>query len=204
MNADFRIDGKVIETERLILRPFRQTDLEDFYEYASIEGVGENAGWKHHGNLGQHRTKIVHVLRSQIFRQIVQRGRRKAVALLGRIVQYDGKDVSKTCAKSRKWSLCGVALSKSYWGKGLMPEAVNAVIDYLFNELGFDFLICGYYEFNERSKRVQLKCGFKPYRSLVMDTQLGTKEQGVLCLLINPDKNIELKFSHQESLIYNK
>ena len=34
MNADFRINGKVIETERLILRPFRQTDLEDFYEYA--------------------------------------------------------------------------------------------------------------------------------------------------------------------------
>ena len=40
MNADFRINGKVIETERLILRPFRQTDLEDFYEYASVEGVG--------------------------------------------------------------------------------------------------------------------------------------------------------------------
>lgn len=44
MNADFRINGKVIETERLILRPFRQTDLEDFYEYASVEGVGEMAG----------------------------------------------------------------------------------------------------------------------------------------------------------------
>lgn len=45
MNADFRINGKVIETERLILRPFKQTDLEDFYEYASVEGVGEMAGW---------------------------------------------------------------------------------------------------------------------------------------------------------------
>ena len=40
MNADFRIDGKVIETKRLILRSFKQTDLEDFYEYASVEGVG--------------------------------------------------------------------------------------------------------------------------------------------------------------------
>ena len=51
MNADFRINGKVIETERLILRPFRQTDLEDFYEYASVEGVGERAGWKHHESI---------------------------------------------------------------------------------------------------------------------------------------------------------
>ena len=51
MNADFRIDGKVIETKRLILRSFKQTDLEDFYEYASVEGVGEMAGWKHHENI---------------------------------------------------------------------------------------------------------------------------------------------------------
>jgi len=61
--------------------------------------------------LRQYRTKIVRVLRSQIFRQIVQRGRGKAVALQGRIVQYDGKDASKTCTKSNKWSLCGVALN---------------------------------------------------------------------------------------------
>ena len=53
MNADFRINGKVIETERLILRPFRQTDLEDFYEYASVEGVGEMAGWKHHESIAE-------------------------------------------------------------------------------------------------------------------------------------------------------
>ena len=53
MNADFRIDGKVIETKRLIIRSFKQTDLEDFYEYASVEGVGEMAGWKHHENIAE-------------------------------------------------------------------------------------------------------------------------------------------------------
>ena len=53
MNADFRIDGKVIETKRLILRSFKQTDLKDFYEYASVEGVGEMAGWKHHENIAE-------------------------------------------------------------------------------------------------------------------------------------------------------
>ena len=78
--------------------------------------------------LGQHRTKIVRVLRSQIFCQIVQRGRRKAVALQGRIVQYDEKYASKTCTKSNKWSLCGVALIFSpqtpppFSGKNLSVE----------------------------------------------------------------------------------
>lgn len=45
MNATFKINGTIIETERLILRPFKQSDLDDFYEYASVEGVGEMAGW---------------------------------------------------------------------------------------------------------------------------------------------------------------
>ena len=40
------------------------------------------------------------VLRSQIFRQIVQRGRGKAVALQGRIVQDGEKDASKRAAKA--------------------------------------------------------------------------------------------------------
>ena len=51
MNADFATNGVTIETERLILRPFRQSDLQNFYEYASVEGVGEMAGWKHHETL---------------------------------------------------------------------------------------------------------------------------------------------------------
>lgn len=50
MNADFKIDGKVLETDRLILRAFEEDDLDDFYEYSSIPGVGEMAGWKHHEN----------------------------------------------------------------------------------------------------------------------------------------------------------
>ena len=48
MNAQFSINGIQLETERLILRPFNSGDLDDFYQYASVEGVGEMAGWKHH------------------------------------------------------------------------------------------------------------------------------------------------------------
>ena len=50
MNADFNINGMEIQTERLVLRAFKQSDLDDFFEYASVEGVGEMAGWRHHQN----------------------------------------------------------------------------------------------------------------------------------------------------------
>ncbi|GEM_PF-4525099 len=32
MNADFKIDGKILETDRLIPRVFEEYDLDDFYE----------------------------------------------------------------------------------------------------------------------------------------------------------------------------
>ena len=57
MNADFKANGKIIETKRLILRPFSASDLADFYEYASVEGVGERAGWKHHESIEESRDK---------------------------------------------------------------------------------------------------------------------------------------------------
>jgi ribosomal-protein-alanine N-acetyltransferase len=68
--------------------------------------------------------------------------------------------------------------------------------------MDLDFLTCGYYDFNGQSRRVQEKCGFKPYRRLVMDTRMGTKEPGILNLLVNPNKNITFLFSHPETLIY--
>lgn len=68
--------------------------------------------------------------------------------------------------------------------------------------MNLDFLTCGYYLFNNQSKRVQEKSGFRPYRKLMMQTRMGTEEEGILNLLLNPNKNIKLTFSHPETLIY--
>ena len=48
MNAKIDISDIVIKTQRLTLRPFKEDDLEDFFEYAKVDGVGEMAGWNHH------------------------------------------------------------------------------------------------------------------------------------------------------------
>ena len=200
MNADFRINGKVIETDRLILRPFKQTDLGDFYAYASVEGVGEMAGWKHHESIDESQKILNSFIADDNVFALCLKENNKVIGTVG-IDKY-GSEETLTEFNGYYGRELGYVLSKDYWGKGLMPEAVNAVIDYLFNELNYDFLICGYYNFNERSKRVQSKCGFKPYRRVVMTTQTGTNEQGTLNLLINPDKNISFNFSHQETLIF--
>lgn len=199
MNANFKINGKVIETERLILRPFKHTDLDDFYEYASIEGVGEMASWKHHESIMESRRIMNNFINNDKTFAICLRENNKVIGSVG--VEKYGLEDALTEFKDYYGRELGYVLSKDYWGKGIMPEAVNAVKEYLFDELDYDFLLCGYYNFNERSKRVQLKCGFKPYRSLVMTTQMETEERGTLMLLTNPKKNIKLVFSHPETLI---
>lgn len=200
MNAVFKLNGLQIETERLILRPFIQTDLDDFYEYASVEGVGEMAGWKHHQSKEESQQILNRFIENDKTFAIVLKSNNKVIGSLG--IEKYGMEDKLTEFSNYIGREIGYVLSKSYWGIGIMPEAVKAVIDYLFKVLDFDFLTCGYYDFNRQSKRVQEKCGFKPYRKLVIDTKLGTSESSILNLLINPDKSVNLVFSHPETLIY--
>jgi ribosomal-protein-alanine N-acetyltransferase len=200
MNASFKIGGVTLETERLILRPFRQDDLQNFYEYASVEGVGEMAGWRHHGSIEESQKILDMFINDDKTFAIVLKENGKVIGSLG--VEEYGMEEALTEFNDYLGREIGYVLSKEHWGKGIMPEAASAVIDYLFGSLDLDFLTCGYYDFNSQSKRVQEKCGFKPYRKLNMDTRLGTTEPGVLNLLTNPSKNIRLVFSHPETLIY--
>lgn len=202
MNANFKINGIVIETQRLILRPFKQSDLDDFYEYASVDGVGEMAGWKHHESKDESQSILDLFINEDKTFAIVLKENNKVIGSLG--VEEYGMEEALSEFYEYQGREIGYVLSKDYWGKGLMPEAVKAAIDYLFNVQKLDFLTCGYYEFNSQSKKVQEKCGFKPYRKLMMETRLGTEEQGILNLLVNPNKNIKFIFSHPETLIFNQ
>ena len=51
MDAPIDVTNIRIETPRLILRPWRMADLEDLYEYARVDGVGQMAGWQPHGSI---------------------------------------------------------------------------------------------------------------------------------------------------------
>ena len=200
MNATVDITNVILETERLILRPWKLDDLDDLFEYAKNPDVGPRAGWSFHKNKEESLEILKRFLEDKKTFAVVYKENNKVIGSLGlekygledkllEFFEYQGREI-------------GYVLSKDYWGKGLMPEAVKAVINYCFNELNFDFLLCGYYDFNSQSKRVQEKCGFKPYRKLNFETRMGTVEAGVLSLLVNPHKKVNLNFSHPETLLF--
>jgi len=173
-----------IETERLILRAWRENDVEDFYEYASVDGVGQMAGWLPHKDIEESRTILGFFIRDKKTFAIELKENGKVIGSLG-LEERDGEPEVPEGSMGRE---IGYAIGKHYWGRGLVPEAVKAVIDYCFNELNFDWLTCGHFIRNDRSRRVVEKCGFQYVKDIIHHTRFGTEEPTKLYILENTGK----------------
>ena len=178
MNARIDITGIVLRTQRLILRPWRQEDLDDFYEYASVDGVGQMAGWLPHES--KETTQM-------ILDSFITHKKTFALELDGKVIGSLGienykEDEFPELDVLRGRSI-GYVLSKDYWGQGLMSEAVKAVQAYLFGTLGYDFLIVSHYDFNKQSQRVIEKSGFHYIKTICLNTRYGTTENTLVYLL---------------------
>ena len=158
MNAEIDISKTILKTERLTLRPWRQDDLDDFYEYASVDGVGQMAGWVPHKSKEESKTILNHFIENKKTFALEYRG--KVIGSLG-IERYNEQRFPEL--RENTGRELGFVLSKDFWDKGLMPEAVREVIRYLFEDVGVDFITCSHFLSNPRSARVQQKCGFHPY-----------------------------------------
>ncbi len=157
MDIPIDLSGVVLETERLILRPFQGSDLADFYAYASVPGVGEMAGWPHHDSLETSRAILQQLIEKKEVFALEHKADGKVIGSLGLHTPRENKDEQYSHLKAKE---IGFVLSKAYWGQGLMPEAVQAVIDYGFEILGLDAFTCGHVTHNAQSRRVIEKTGF--------------------------------------------
>lgn len=168
MNIEVDIRNVVIRTKRLVLRPFNEDDLNDFFEYASVPGVGEMAGWSYHKNIEESKNILDMFISGNHTFAIEYEN--KVIGSLG-IEKYDEKVYEEF--KDKKGAELGFVLSKDYWGKGIMPEAVESVITYLIRQLDLDFITCSHFTHNTQSCRVQEKCGFKFYKDGKYETRMG-------------------------------
>ena len=182
MNKEIDITGRTIKTERLTLRPFCQDDLDDFYEYAKVDGVGQMCGWLPHKNLEESKEILdIFIAGKNQFALVYNN---KVIGSIG-IEKYNEKELDEF--SSLKGREVGYVLSKDYWGQGLMSEAIQGVIKYLFEEVKLDFIAGSFFKRNIRSKRVQEKNGFKFYKDIIYETRYGTKEDSVYMILTKED-----------------
>ena len=184
MNAPVDLTNVRIETERLILRSWKETDLHDFFEYASAEGVGEKAGWPHHRSLEESKKILALFVAGKKTFALELKESGKVIGSLG----LEPRDEDAGLEPHLQGREIGYVLSKDYWGRGLMPEAVNAAIAYCFQILNFDYLTCGHFNHNDRSRRVVEKTGFRFLKNVITSTVRGIDEPGKLYVMYNPHK----------------
>lgn len=178
MNIPIDITAVELHTPRLLLRPWRQEDLEDFYAYASVDGVGQMAGWPPHRNREESQKILNSFIKHKKTFALEYQGR--VVGSLG-VEEYEEADFPEL-AQLRCREL-GFVLAKDCWGRGLMPEAVQEVIRWLFEEQKLDAILCAHFARNRQSARVQEKCGFRKYKDGIYQTKYETTEQDVQNIL---------------------
>lgn len=160
-----------LKTARLILRPWNESDAESLYKYASDPMVGPPAGWPPHKSI----TESLEVIRT------VFCGRECYAVCLAQSEFPEAGGTSRVgCSEAPRAVGCielklnghtdmterddecelGYWIARPLWGRGLIPEAARELLRRAFADLGMNAVWCGYYDGNEKSRRVQEKLGF--------------------------------------------
>ena len=145
----------MLQTERIILRPWRENDAEALFKYASDPDVGPRAGWPPHQSVEESLEIIRTVFGSETMWAVEWKETGEAIGCVGYLSASASnlKIVGDQCE-------VGYWIAKPYWGKGICTEAMRLVVDYCIHEKGFTVLWGDYFPENPASGRVMEKCGF--------------------------------------------
>ncbi|MDE5838304.1 MAG: GNAT family N-acetyltransferase, partial [Paramuribaculum sp.] len=162
----------MIETERLILRPWREDDADSLFKYAQDPDIGPAAGWYPHTSVENSREIIKTVFSAPETYAVVLKDTNEPVGCCG--IMFSNS--LHSAFMNEEEGEIGYWIGKPYWGHGLIPEAVKALLERCFNELHLKTVWCGHYDGNNKSKRVCEKCEFK-YDHTIQDvpSPLGDK-----------------------------
>ncbi|MGM0396355.1 MAG: GNAT family N-acetyltransferase [Bacillota bacterium] len=142
----------LLQTERLLLRKFRLSDLNDLYEYAKDPKVGPDAGWDYHRSKDESLLILNKFIKSTDTWAIVLKENSKVIGSIG--LHRDRKRDNKSAR------MMGYVMNPLYWSQGYATEAARRIVSHAFEVLEVDIVSAYHYPHNERSGNVILKCGF--------------------------------------------
>ena len=145
-----------LKTERLILRCWKDSDAESLYVYAKDPDVGPIAGWPAHQSIEESREVIKNVFNGKEAYAICLKTENIAIGA----IELKLNDHTDMTERDDECEL-GYWLGKPFWGQGIVPEAVKEMLRHAFEDCGMQKVWVGYYDGNEKSRRVQEKCKFR-------------------------------------------
>lgn len=144
----------ILETKRLLLRPWQEVDAKRLYELAKDPKIGPIAGWLPHKNERESLIIIKDVLQAELVFALVEK---ESGLLLGTV----GLDRESNLQEKKDVEAeLGYWIGADYWGRGYVPEAALELLSYAFDQLGFTKIWCACDAKNHNSIRVQEKLGF--------------------------------------------
>ena len=145
-----------METNRILLRPWRDDDAEALFKYASDPDVGPRAGWPPHKSVEESREVIKNFFSNEDTWAIEHKETSEIIGCIGVLrVGSSNLEIAENECEVGYW------IAKPYWGKGICTEAMRLVVDYCFNVKNFTTLWGDYFPENPASGKVMEKCGFK-------------------------------------------
>ena len=157
-------DG-VMETNRIVLRPWQDSDAAVLFKWASDPDVGPRAGWAPHQSVEE----SLEVIRT-VFNDATNSW---AIELkeTGQAIGAMGYGPSCDCNLPARDGepLIGYWIAKPYWNRGICTEALGLLIDHIRKTTAIKSLISGHFVDNPASGRVMEKCGFVPTGETVID-----------------------------------
>ncbi len=157
----------VLETKRLLLRGWRDEDAPSLFKYANDERIGLAAGWAPHKSEAYSRAVIRTILAGRESYAICLK--EQGSEIVGSIgLTLKGSEVRPLEDGEAE---LGFWVGVPFWGQGIATEAAMEIMRHGFENLLLKRIFCGYFEGNEKSKRVQQKCGFT-YHHTNPDTRL--------------------------------
>lgn len=142
-----------LETERLILRPWQVQDAPELYRLACDPMVGPAAGWPAHTSVDNSREIIQTVLSKPETYAVVLKKTGLPAGSIG-IFPTDAQFGANGEPELGYW------IGREFWGQGLIPEAMRALLARCFDALNAQRVWCSHFDGNDKSRRVQEKCGF--------------------------------------------
>ena len=168
---------KTIETDRLILRQFTMEDAPAmFRNWANDDEVTKHLTWPTHSDVEV--TKMVlsdwtsHYAKPDFYNW--------AIVLKENGGEPIGNISVVRINPNTDCAAMGYCMSRAHWRKGVMPEALKAVVDFLFAEVGFNRIEAEHAAENPASGRVMEKAALRYEGTL---RQSGRNNQGIVDLV---------------------
>ena len=157
----------ILQTERIILRPWRDSDAEALFKYASDPEVGPRAGWPPHKSV-EESLEIIHtVFNNDTNWAIELKATGEAIGAIG----YLPASESELPAREGE-PLVGYWVGRPYWNQGICTEALEIMLEHIRKTTNIKSLISSHYYDNPASGRVMEKCGFVPTGETCIDEKL--------------------------------